>query len=344
MPHVDLCKNQRYVEIFRELVETYVETGEPVGSRFLSKRMANPLSPATIRNVMADLEDLGILCSDHSSSGRKPTEKGWRFFVNGLIETSDISEIERQALMTITSGAVGQSVESTLEKATDILSGLSNCVSLIVAPTINAAVKHIDFVLLSPGKAIVIIVTEDGIVENRLIEVPHDISSSVFEQATSYINAKLSGMNLYEIRSHIQNEVTAQKEGVDTIVRDIVEKGIGFIANDEYSERVIVRGQSNLISKDSQMQDLKDLFKRLDEKQTIKTILDKSINGQGIQVFIGSESKMFEMSGCSMIVAPYQNSKKKLVGAIGVLGPSRMRYSRVITLVDYTAKLLGKLM
>lgn len=344
MSHVDLLKNKRYEEIFKELVDTYVETGEPVGSRCLSKRLSTPLSPATIRNVMSDLETLGVLCSDHSSSGRKPTEKGWRFFVNGLIEASDISDLERQALASITKDATGQSIEAILEKATDVLSGLSNCVSLIVTPTVNSPIKHIDFVLLSPGKAIVIIVTEDGLVENRLINVPENVSSSVLEQATGYINAKLSGMNLYDIRSHIQNEVDIQKEGIDSLAKDLVEKGIGFIVNDEYSEKIIVKGQSNLLSNSSEIQDIKCLFKKLDEKQTIKTILDGSINGQGIQVFIGSETKMFEMAGCSMIIAPYENSKKKLIGTIGILGPSRMRYSRVINLVDYTAKLLSKIM
>ncbi len=340
----DLFQNKRYVDIFKEIVETYIETGEPVGSRCISQRISNALSPATVRNVMADLEDLGVLCSSHSSAGRTPTEKGWRFFVNGLIETADISEIERQALMSIAPGSVGQSVSATLEKATDILSGLSECVSLLVAPTINAAIRHMDFLLLSPGKAIVIIVTEEGVVENRLIEVPADLSSSVLEQATRYINAKLSGMTLHEISAHIQDELNLQKEGIDSLVSAIVGKGLGFIANDEYSEKIIVRGQSNLISKTSEIQDLKSLFRKLDEKITLKTILDQSINGQGIQVFIGSESEMFKMTGCSMIVAPYHNSKKKLIGAIGVLGPSRMQYGRVITLVDYTAKLLGKLL
>ena len=344
MSHIDLSKNKRYVEVFKEIVEAYVETGEPVGSSFLSKRMANPLSPATIRNVMSYLEDLGILCSDHSSAGRKPTEKGWRFFVNGLIEFADISEIERTALSTITEKSIGQSIEATLEKATDVLSGLSNCVSLIMTPTTNVNVRHIDFVLLSPGKAIVIIVTEGGIVENRLIEVPHDVSSCVLERATRYLNSKLSGMTLDEIRDSIQDEVNNQREGVDTLTSKIMEQGIDFLASEEYSERVIVKGQSNLLGSASEIQNLKDLFKKLDEKQTLKTILDESINGHGIQVFIGSESKMFQIAGCSLVVAPYQNSKKKLIGAIGVLGPSRMRYSRVITLVDYTAKLLGNLM
>lgn len=338
----DLSQNKRCVEIFTKLVELYVETGEPVGSRSLSKVLTNPLSPATIRNVMSDLEDLGILCSDHVSAGRKPTDKGWRFFVNGLIETADISKLERDALTQITKNAVGKSVESILENATDVLSNLSNCVSLIMTPTFNAAVKHIDFILLSPGRAIVVIVNANGVVENRLIDVPLDVSAEVLEQTTNYINSKLSGLSLEEIRNAIQDEVNFQKEGVDKLAKTVLSEGLGFIASDN-NDKVLIKGHSNLIANANEINDLRELLKELDEKRTIKTILDQSVTGKGVQIFIGSETKMFEMTGCSMIVSPYQNSKKNLVGVIGILGPSRMKYSRVITLVDYTAKLLGNI-
>mgnify|MGYP001254075566 CR=1 FL=1 len=342
MSQFDISSNKRYVEIFKKLVEVYVETGEAVGSRALSKILENPLSPATIRNVMSDLEDLGILCSEHTSSGRKPTEKGWRFFVNTLVESADLSKIEMEELTTITKNAVGKSVESILEKATDVLSGLANCASLIRVPTVNSEVKHIDFILLSPGRAIVIIVNENGIVENRLIEVEPDVSVSVLEKATRYINTKLVGATLNEIRKKLQTELDFQKEGLDKITKEIVEQGLGFVSN-ENNNKLIIKGQSNLVSKAGEILDLEDLLKKFDEKKTLKDILDKSIIGQGVQIFIGAETKMFGMSGCSMIISPYQNKKKSLVGAIGVIGPSRMSYSRVITLVDYTAKLLGNI-
>lgn len=342
MAKVDISSNKRYIEIFKKLVEVYVETGEAVGSRSLSKVLDTPLSPATIRNVMSDLEDLGILCSEHTSAGRKPTEKGWRFFVNTLVESADISKLEIEELASVTKNAVGKSMEDILEKATDILSGLANCASLIRVPTINSEVRHIDFVLLSPGRAIVVIVNENGIVENRLIEVAPDISASTLEKATRYINAKLVGSTLNEIRTMLQTELDFQEEGLDKITRDIVEQGIGFVT-DENDNRIIVKGQSNLISKAGEILDLEDLLKKLDEKKTLKELLDKSVKGQGVQIFIGAETKIFELSGCSMIVAPYQNAKKSLIGSIGVIGPARMSYSRVITLVDYTAKLLGGL-
>ena len=342
MNEIDISANKRYVEIFKKLVDIYVETGEAVGSRSLSKVLETPLSPATIRNVMADLEELGILCSEHTSSGRKPTEKGWRFYVNTIVESADISNAEVEELAKITKNAVGKSVESILEKATDVLSDLANCASLIRVPTVNSEVRHIDFVLLSPGRAIVVIVNENGIVENRLIDVAQDVTSSVLEKATKYINTQLSGSSLNDIRTKLQNELDLQKEGLDEITKDIVKQGIGFVIN-ENDNKVIVKGQSNLLSKAGEILDLEDLLRKLDEKKTLKDLLDKSVNGKGVQIFIGAETKMFEMAGCSLIISPYQNAKKSLVGAIGVIGPSRMSYSRVITLVDYTAKLLGNI-
>jgi heat-inducible transcriptional repressor len=209
-----------------------------------------------------------------------------------------------------------------------------------MTPTINSIIKHIDFVLLSPGRAVVIIVDESGTVENRLIEVPIDVSSSVLNQATKYINTKLTGLTLDEIRTKIQDELDCQEEGVDKRAKGLLENGLGFVIN-EHDNKVIVHGQSTLFAKAEEIADLRDLLRKLDEKKTLKVILDKSVAAQGMQIFIGAETKMFEMAGCSIIVSPYQNAKKKLVGAIGVLGSSRMSYSRVITLVDYTAKLLS---
>ena len=339
----DIICNKRYSEIFKKLVEVYVETGHPVGSRMLSKILDNPLSPATIRNVMADLEELGILYSDHISAGRRPTEKGWRIFVNGLIEASNISEIEKQALAAIKHKAIGQSIESILENTSDVLSKLSHCVSLVVTPTFNNRIKHIDFVLLSPGRVIVIIVNDCGLVENRLIGVPNEVSASILEQTTKYINTKFSGLTLEEIRNQVQKDIDFQKEGIDKIGQKIVADGLGFVAL-ENSDRIIIRGQSHLVEKSNEIDTLNELLKKFDEQQTIKNILDKSILGQGVQIFIGAETKMFEMSGCSMIVSSYHDSKKNLIGALGIIGPSRLRYSRVIPLVDCTAKLLGSIM
>ncbi|MDR1034778.1 MAG: heat-inducible transcriptional repressor HrcA [Holosporales bacterium] len=342
MSEIDVSRNERCIEIFKRLVDIYIETGEPVGSRTISKTLSNRFSPATIRNVMSDLEDLGIIYSEHTSSGRKPTEKGLRFFVNTLVEAEDLSAMERKAFLELTKNARGKSVESILETATDILSELSNCVSIIMTPTRNSKIKHIDFVLLSPGRAIVIIVSENGVVENRLIEVPQDVSQGILERATRYINSKLTGMTLEEIGNSIQDQVRCHEDGVDELTQEIVGNGIEIIEAEDVGD-VIIKGRSNLVSNVGEINDFRNLLQKLDEKKSVKNLLDQLVNGQGIQVFIGAETKSFEMFGCSIIAAPYSDNNKNLIGAIGVLGPSRMQYGRVITLVDYTAKLLGNI-
>ncbi|GHT88612.1 heat-inducible transcription repressor HrcA [Alphaproteobacteria bacterium] len=339
----DICKNKRYIDIFKKLVDVYIETGEPVGSRSLSKMIDNQLSPATIRNVMADLEDAGILCSDHSSAGRKPTEKGWRFFVNTLVETENITDIDKKSLLALAKSSGGKSIESILEDATDALSKLSNCVSLIFSSTTNESIKHIDFVLLSPGKAIVIIVNEGGIVENRLIDIPKDVDISVLEKARNYINDKLAVMSLKELQNAIYGEVTLEKNGIDSLAKEIMASGIDIIKNDENNDKIIVKGQSNLISKARDIKTLEILLKKLDEKKSVRNLLDELINGQGIQIFIGSETKMFELLDCSIILAPYHDSNNKLIGTIGVIGSTRMRYSKEISLVTYTAEIIGNI-
>lgn len=339
----DLTKNKRHTEIFKELVDVYVETGEPVGSKTLSKRIPQPLSAATVRNVMSDLEELGLLYSPHTSAGRKPTEKGWRFFVDGLIETSDISDLEKEKIASIVKNNQKTNIDSILERTTDILSDLSKCASIIFRPTTNNPIRHIDFVLLSPGKAIVIIVTSDGSVENRLIDVPYEVSNSVLEKATKYLNTRLCGTTLTDIRKAIEDETNSHKEGIDGLTAKIASTGIELLSEEDFSGRVIIKGQSHLLESANEISNLNKLLKTLDEKETLKTILDESINGKGIQIFIGSETELFDLAGCSIITTPYKNSNKKVVGSIGVVGPSRMRYSRMVTLVDYTAHILGNL-
>ncbi|MDR0552473.1 MAG: heat-inducible transcriptional repressor HrcA [Holosporales bacterium] len=343
----DFLGNKRYVDIFNELVDEYIETGTPVGSRTLSKRMVNALSPATIRNVMSDLEDLGILCSKHTSSGRKPTPKGWRYFIDSLAEVSleDLPNAYREQMRKVEESAKMESMASVLGKISDMLSNIANCVSVITVPTVNdKSIRHIDFVLLSPGKALVVIVTDDGDVENRLIEVSMDVSNSVLEKASKYLNTKLCGSTLSEIRNLVDIDINAHQEGLDEIANSIVEKGIGVWTNDnDKNDRIIIKGQSNLLSNINEIENLQDLFKKLDEKQMVRSLLDESVKGKGIKVFIGAENKLFDFAGCSMIIAPYKNSVKKIIGAIGVIGPERMKYGHVITIVDYTAKMLEKL-
>lgn len=340
----EFLNNKRYVDIFNELVNEYVDTGEPVSSRTLAKRMGNALSPATIRNVMADLEDLGVLYSEHTSSGRKPTEKGWRYFVNSLVEVScDIKDLHMKQLCEIENNYCGCNIESILEKTSEVLSCLSKYASIILTPTVNdKTIKHIDFVALSLRRALVIIVTDDGVVENRLIEFSCDIPNETFEKAANYLNSKLCGLTLDDIRDVVENELMLERENLGSETSDVIQNGIDVWKLHNTTNKVIVRGQSNLLLNADEIEDLQVVMQSLEEKMAIKKILDESITGQGIQVFIGAENKVFNLGGCSMIVAPYKNSSKKIVGAIGVIGPARMKYDKLINLVDCTAKMLEK--
>jgi heat-inducible transcriptional repressor len=265
-----------------------------------------------------------------------------------LIEVSiaDLPETYKEQMRTIEETARMESVESVLSKVSDVLSNIANCVSLITVPTVDdRSIRHIDFVLLSPGKALVVIVTDDGDVENRLIEISQNVSNSVLEKASKYLNTKLCGLTLSEIRNLVDIDINAHQAGLDEAANSIIEKGIGVWANgNNKSDRIIIKGQSNLLSNINEIENLQDLFRKLEERQTVRTLLDESARGHGIKVFIGAENKLFDFAGCSMIIAPYQNSANKVIGAIGVIGPERMKYSRVITIVNHTAKMLKKLM
>jgi heat-inducible transcriptional repressor len=341
MPSENFLSDRRCSEIFRELVEEYIETGEPVGSRTISKRMAHPLSPATIRNVMADLEELGILCSEHSSAGRRPTAKGLRYFVNTFIEVSgDLQSCYAEYMQNI--GGVAQSGDpaSILERVSETLSQLSSCTSLILAPTTNhAIVQHIEFLLLSSDKVLVVIVMIDGIVENRIIKIPSSISETSLIKSSNYLNSKIKGMTMAEIREFVDGELELEETS-----KEVILKGIDVLSvNADDCSRVIIKGHSNLLAQTEKIENIKKIFETLEEKRVIKSLLDEVISGQGIQVFIGSENKSFDLSGCSMIVAPFANHDKEIVGAIGVIGPERMEYKKLINLVDHTAKVLEKL-
>lgn len=338
-----ILSNKRYKNIFKKLVDEYIETGAPVGSKTLSKRMNNSLSPATIRNVMAELERLGVLCSEHTSSGRKPTEKGWRYFVNTFIEVSE--DIQNRFINEINLTKGAKNTSSLLEKTSEVLSQLSNCASIIVAPTFNdKTIEYIDFVMLSEGKGLAIIVLEDGSIENRLINITKNISTGSLQRAAKYLNTKLCGHSLSEITETINNEFTTDKNGLDKTTNDIIMQGIGMWSDrEDDNSKLIVKGHSNLLSNVDEIENIKMLFNKLDEKHTVKILLNEAINSQGIQVFIGSENKAFNLTGCSMIISPYTNSKNKVIGAIGVIGPERMKYNKVINLVDLTAKMLSKL-
>ena len=339
--------NERSREIFRHIVEAYVETGEPIGSRTLSRRLSATLSPATVRNVMADLEDAGLLAAPHTSAGRIPTEAGLRLFVNGLLEIGSLSTEERASIDS-QCAATGRSVAQALEEATSALSGLSRCAGLVVAPKLDRSLKHIEFVPLGPGRALVVMVTEDGMVENRVIDVPLGMPPANLTSAGNYLNARLAGRKLEEARSLIERELEAHRAQLDALTSRVVEAGLAVWAGSENGRdsHLIVRGQANLLGDVTAIEDLeriRALFQALEAREAMVKLLDAANDADGVQIFIGAESNLFSVAGCSVIIAPYTDKREQIVGAIGVIGPTRINYARIIPLVDYTAKMIGRL-
>jgi heat-inducible transcriptional repressor len=339
--------NERSREVFRHIVEAYVETGEPVGSRTLSRKLGQHLSPATIRNVMADLQDTGLLYAPHTSAGRLPTDLGLRLFVDGLLEVGRLSAEERQQI-DVQCSAAGRSFTQVLEQASQILAGLSRCAGLVMAPKTEGALKHVEFVSLSPGRALVVMVTENGLVENRVIELPPGLTVSELVKASNYLNARLMGRTIGEARGDVLAELDANRAELDALTQKVVEAGLATWSGSDKADEgyLIVRGQSKLLGDVTGIEDLERirlLFETLETKETMIRLLDATQGGDGVQIFIGAENKLFGLGGCSMVIAPYANAKEQIVGAIGVIGPTRLNYARIIPMVDYTAKVIGRL-
>jgi len=337
--------SDRTRDIFRHIVDAYMETGEPVGSRTVSKLLDMSLSPATIRNVMADLEDAGLLFSPHASAGRLPTEAGLKLFVDGLLEVGNLTADERRDIEGLCAAA-GQSVDGMMEQISTTLSGLSGCAGLVLAPKASSPLRHIEFVYLSPGRALVVLVAENGVVENRIIETPRTLSPSALVEATNYLSARLVGRTLGEANDEIISELEAHNAELDQLTERVVEAGLATWAGHESERRLIVRGRANLLDDVTAAADLeriRGLFKALETKDAMLKMISLADTAEGVQIFIGSDSQLFGLSGCSMIVGSYQNSQNHVLGAIGVIGPTRMDYARIIPMVDFTAKLIGRI-
>jgi heat-inducible transcriptional repressor len=331
--------------ILRELVELYVHTGEPVGSRTLSRRLPLGLSPASIRNVMADLEEAGLLYAPHTSAGRLPTERGLRLFVDGLLEFGDLGEEERENIAA-RCAASGRSLQDTLAEAGQMLSGLAGAAGLVVAPKGEAALRHIEFVPLGPGRALVVLVGADGQVENRVIEVSQNLPPSALQQAGNYLNARLAGRPLEDVRSQVATEIAANRTALDALTNQVIEAGLATWAGGGGGS-LIVRGQARLLQnldQAAQVLEIQALFDRLEAQETTLRLLELAQRGEGVQIFIGAESGLFSTTGLSMVVAPFRNGQEKIVGAIGVIGPTRINYGKVIPVVDYTARVIGRLL
>jgi heat-inducible transcriptional repressor len=335
-------------EVFRHLVEAFLASGEPVGSRPLSQRLPISLSPASIRNVMADLEAMGLLYAPHTSAGRVPTERGLRLFVDGLLEIGQLAPDERLQIEARISGT-GRGIEDVLTQAATMISGLSRCAGLLVAAKQDAVLKHIEFVAVAPGKALVVIVGEDGQVENRLIDTPMGLPVSALSEASNYLNARLRGRTLDLARAEILSELESERAELDVLTAKIVAEGLATLApSDSPDEKVlIVRGTSHLLdSVDAQidLERVRTLFDDIERKADLIRLLELAKQGDGVRIFIGSENRLFSLSGSSIVAAPYANSQGKIVGVIGVLGPTRLNYGRIIPIVDHTAKVVGRLL
>ena len=343
---------ERPREIFRYLVDAFLASGEPVGSRTLSQRLPHSLSPASIRNVMADLEALGLLYAPHTSAGRVPTEKGLRLFVDGLLEVGDLSPEERGAIEARIA-RTGRGVEDVLTEATMLLSGLSQCAGLVVAPKQEQALKHVEFVAAAPGKALVIMVSEDGQVENRLIDTPIGLPVSALGEASNFLNARLRGRTLESARAEIMAELETRRAELDQLTAKIVAEGLATLADPSGLARMaeekvlIVRGASHLLDRVEAQTDLervRTLFDDIERKNDLIRLLELAQKGDGVRIFIGSENRLFSLTGSSIIAAPYANAQGSVVGVIGVVGPTRLNYARIIPIVDHTAKVVGRLL
>ena len=340
---------ERPREVFRYLVEAFLASGEPVGSRTLSQRLPIALSPASIRNVMADLETMGLLYAPHTSAGRVPTERGLRLFVDGMLEIGELAPDERTAIEARISGS-GRGLEDVLTQATTLLSGLSRCAGLVVAAKQDTTLKHLEFVGVAPGKALVVIVGEDGQVENRLIDIPAGLPASALSEASNYLNARLRGRTLDAARAEILLELEGERAELDVLTAKIVAEGLATLAGPARNadEKVlIVRGTSHLLDSVEAQADLeriRTLFDDIERKNDLIGLLELAKGGDGVRIFIGSENRLFSLSGSSIVAAPYANAQGKIVGVIGVLGPTRLNYARIIPMVDHTAKVIGRLL
>jgi heat-inducible transcriptional repressor len=332
--------------VLREIVEQYVETGEPVGSRTLSRRLPLNLSPATIRNVMSDLTEAGLLFAPHTSAGRLPTDLGLRLFVDGLLQFGELSDEDRDTI-TASLAVSGRSLEATLAEASTMLSGLSLAAGLVLAPKSDGTLRHIEFVPLGSGRALVILVAGDGHVENRVIDIPPGVPPSALQQAGNYLNSRLSGRPLAELRRVVAEEMAADRTQLDSLSTQVVEAGLATWTGEGRGGSLIVRGQARLLADVTQIERLSAiqiLFERLETQETMLRLMDLAEQSEGVRIFIGAESGLFGTSGVSMVVSPARNEANRIVGAIGVIGPTRINYGRIIPVVDYTARVIGRLL
>lgn len=340
--------NDRSREIFRRIVDSYLETGEPVGSRHVSRILPVALSPASVRNVMQDLEDIGLIYAPHTSAGRIPTELGLRFFVDAMLEVGNLSGEDRKRIeIEVKAASAGRNLEGLLSEATSLLSGLTRGAAVVLTSKDNARLKQIEFVRLEQERALAVLVSEDGSVENRIIAIPPHLPASALVEAANYLNARIRGRTLAEARGEIERARGRTQAELDELTSRLVEAGMASWAGLQGQlPQLIVRGQANLLEDLSAIDDLdriRLLFSDLETKTEVIDLLSRAESGEGVRIFIGSETKLFSLSGSSMIAAPFRDANEHIVGVLGVIGPTRLNYARIVPMVDYTARVVSQI-
>jgi heat-inducible transcriptional repressor len=340
--------DNRSREIFRRIVEGYLDTGAPVGSRNVSRILASALSPASVRNVMSDLEEMGLIFAPHTSAGRLPTELGLRFFIDTLMEVGSLSDEERQKIENeVTAARAGQSVESLLSEASHMLSAMSRGAGVVVAAKQDLRLKHVEFVRIEATRALAVLVGENGAVENRVIDVPRGLPASALTEASNYLDAHFRGRTLAEARVELERQQEERRREIDRLTESVIAAGIATWSGATEAGTLIVRGMSNLIGDVKALEDLERLrllFDDLESKKEIVQLLGLAEQGEGVRIFIGSENKLFSLSGSSLVVAPFRDAGENVVGVLGVIGPTRLNYARVVPAVNYTAQLMTQLL
>lgn len=340
--------NERSRDIFKRVVDSYLASGEPVGSRHLSRLLPSGLSPASVRNVMQDLEELGLVYAPHTSAGRMPTQLGLRFFVDALLEIGDVSAGERARIESeVKAASRGKTFDGVLAEATSLLSGLTRAAGVVLTTKENTRIKHIEFVRLDPERALTVLVAEDGSVENRVVQTPPGLPPSALAEAGNFLNARIRGRTLAEVRADVEEARRSAQTELDMLTQRLVDAGLASWAGLQgEAQQLIVRGQANLLEDLTALGDLERirlLFADLETKTDVIDLLHRAETGEGVRIFIGSENKLFSLSGSSMIAAPFRDSAQKIVGVLGVIGPTRLNYARIVPMVDYTAKVVSKL-
>jgi heat-inducible transcriptional repressor len=348
-PHRLPQLDERAREIFRSIVDAYLTTGMPAGSRNISRVLPMPLSPASVRNVMSDLENLGLIHAPHTSAGRLPTERGLRFFVDAVLEIGDLDDNERLNIDAQVRAAEGRSLDDMLTDASHTLSGLSRGAGIVLAAKRDSRLKHIEFLSFDPNRAMVILVGEDGTVENRVLPLPAGLPASALVDASNYLNAHVRGRTLSEAQAEIARRRDDARQEIDTLTAGLVQAGLATWAQTEegHERQLIVRGQANLLDDLNAQEDLervRHLLEDFENKKDLIDLLTKAEQADGVRIYIGSENNLYSLSASSMVAAPFRDANHKIIGTLGVIGPTRLNYARIIPMVDYTAQVISRML